>query len=423
MSETRLYDILGVSPGASDDELKKARCKLALKYHPDKNSGDADAEDRFKEVSQAYEILSDPEKREMYDRFGEEGMNGGGGFPGDGPFDVHDLFEAFMGGGPGGFHFESGGGRGGRGGQRGPRRSSNVRVDLSVTLEDLYNGKVLKQSLTKDVICSSCKGKGGKNLKRCGGCEGKGHKTVVRPVGPGMYTQAVVECQTCHGSGETMANKDKCKKCKGKRVQSETKTVEIRVEKGMRDGSKITLKGEADQEPGTQPGDVVIVLNVKEHPVFTVVGDDLETDLEISLSEALCGFTRHIKHLDGRYIEITHPAGHVIKPRDVKRVEGEGMPRVKRSGDKGDLFIRFDVEFPRDLWASPEKLDQLRDLFPAGRKYAKPAKDAIVDPVTLESAANRTEYRSHHGAAHSDSEEWSDDDDHMHGHPPGCAQQ
>ncbi|KAI9189117.1 DnaJ-like protein xdj1 [Blastocladiella emersonii ATCC 22665] len=423
MSNSALYTALGVRPNASEDEIKKAYRKMALKYHPDKNAGDDAAEAKFKEISHAYEILSDPEKREIYDTYGEDGLNGNGGMPGGMPggFDVNDLFEAFMGGGGGGFGgFDPHGGPGGRRGSRKPRKGADVKVELPVTLEDLYKGKEIKQALTKDVVCSACKGKGGKNVKQCQGCGGAGFKNVVRPVGPGMYTQARAECGNCQGRGETCAAKDKCKKCKGKCVQTEKKTVTLHVERGMRDGTRIVLRGEADQEPGVPPGDVIVILDVEEHPVFTVVGDDLEMDMQITLSEALCGFTRYVKHLDGRFIEITHPPGRVIKPRDTKCVVDEGMPRAKRPGDKGNLYIRFDVEFPRDMWESEDRIQELRAMLPPGRASDKPRdKKAIIDPVSLTEAGRREGAGAgHHGATHSDSE-WEDEDDHQ----PGCAHQ
>ncbi|KAI9217342.1 hypothetical protein BC828DRAFT_351603 [Blastocladiella britannica] len=416
MAHTELYDALGVSPNASEDELRRVSKRLTCKIDPDKNDGDTEAEEQFKIISQAYEILSDPEKREMYDQYGEEGMNGGRGGPGD-DFDMNDLFASFMGG-----H-----GGGGRPRPRGPQKTPSVRLDLPVTLEDLYLGKVIKKSLSKDVVCGSCKGYGGKSPKQCGTCEGQGVRRVVRAVGPGMYTQGIVECGSCHGKGTTFAAKDKCKKCKGACVVQESKSIEIRVEKGMRDGTKIVLAGEADQKPDMLAGDVVIVLDLQEHPVFTVVGEDLETTLEITLAEALCGFTRYIKHLDGRYIEIVHPAGNVIEPRQVKCVHGEGMPRVRRSGDKGNLYIKFAVTFPTSpMELSEMQTNQLRALLPKAAPVAKPPKAAIVDPVTLTAEGHRDGSRGgksghHHGATHSDDDEWDDEDEGQQG--PGCAQQ
>ncbi|KAJ3356572.1 hypothetical protein GGF32_001465 [Allomyces javanicus] len=421
MSNTRLYDILGVSPGASDDELRRAYRKLALKYHPDKNQGDVEMEEKFKEVSMAYEVLSDSDKRQIYDQYGEDGLNGGPGGPnpfGD-AFDMDDILGHMF-----GFDFD-GPRRGSGGPPRKPRRGADEHIKLEVTLEDLYNGKTIKQTLEKQIVCTACKGKGGKNPKPCQACDATGFKNVVRQVGPGMYTQARAPCGACSGRGESVAKKDKCKKCKGAQTISESKTIELVIERGMRDGTRITLRSEADQQPGVPPGDVIVELDLVEHEVFTVVGDDLEMDMEITLVEALTGFTRYVKHLDGRYVEIVQPAGRVIKPRDVKCVHGEGMPRVKRPGEKGNLYIRFAVEFPRDQWADADVLAALRAVLPTPRVVDVPSADAIVDHAVLEEDTARRSGGHHDGAMHDD-DEWEDDDDDEHGYAqagPGCAPQ
>ncbi|KAG0304480.1 hypothetical protein BGZ98_005472 [Dissophora globulifera] len=321
---------------------------LAKQYHPDKNP---DHGDRFKEISHAYETLSDPESREMYDRYGEDGPGGGGGGFGGGGMTQEEMFAQMFGGGFFG-GMEDDGPRGG-GRRSRPRRGEDIMHSLNVSLEDLYNGKTTKLSLEKNVVCTLCHGKGGKTgaVKKCTTCEGRGVKLVVRQVGPGMMQQMQVTCPTCDGDGETLRDKDKCKKCKGAKVVNEKKVMEIFIEKGMRDGEKIPMKGEADQLPGVETGDVILVLKQKPNAVFERKGADLSCKITIPLVEALCGFSKVlVTHLDGRGIHVEQPAGKVIRPGQVMKIVGEGMPHFKRPIDKGDLYITFEVEFPKDGW-------------------------------------------------------------------------
>ncbi len=205
-------------------------------FFSDKNPDNREeAEAKFKEVSKAYEILSDSQKRSVYDEGGEEALEGGGG--GGEPMDIFDLFGGAFGGG------------GERKGQRGPRKGDNVNFPLKVTLEDLYSGTSKKLRLTKNVICTSCKGKGGKSGAdaTCKGCKGHGVRLVVRQLGPGMIQQMQTQCTECKGSGSSIPEKDKCKTCKGEKTVKEKKTLEVFIEKGMKQGEKIPFAGEADE--------------------------------------------------------------------------------------------------------------------------------------------------------------------------------
>jgi len=212
VKETEFYDLLGISPDADESAIKKGYRKMAIKYHPDKNPGDKNAEEMFKKVGEAYETLSDPEKRKIYDRFGKEGLTNQGGM---GAHSAADIFSQFFGGmGFGGF------------GNSGPRRGDNISSALQVSLEDLYNGKKQKMAVTRNVICSSCKGTGAKNgikPKKCSECDGRGIKVVIRQMGM-MIQQSQQECPVCHGSGEIINEKDKCTQCKGRKVVSEKKS-------------------------------------------------------------------------------------------------------------------------------------------------------------------------------------------------------
>jgi len=331
---TKYYIALGVERTATQDEIKKAYRKMAIKNHPDKGGN----QEKFKEISQAYEVLQDPEKREIYDQYGEdalkEGMGGGGGGGGGNPF---DIFESFFGGG---------GGRGRSSGGR--RKGENVAHPLKVTLEDMYKGATKKLSLSKNVLCSKCKGVGSKsgNTGRCAGCQGSGMKVTIRQIGPGMVQQMQSVCPECRGSGQMISEKDKCQQCRGNKVIQEKKILEVHVEKGMSHGQKITFQGEADEAPDMLPGDVILILQQKEHPVFTRKGNDLFIKKDISLTDALCGCTFAVEQLDGRQLLVSSNEGEVVKPGQYKAVFDEGMPDWHRSYEKGKLFIHFNIKFP-----------------------------------------------------------------------------
>ncbi|ORX53564.1 DnaJ-domain-containing protein [Hesseltinella vesiculosa] len=365
--DSAYYEILDVEIEASDHEIKKA-----MKYHPDKNP---DEGERFKEISHAYEVLSDPQRRAEYDRFGPDGPGGAGG---PGGMSADDLFANLFGGG-GGFGFDGGAGFGMP--PRGPRKGETMRTPLAVSLENLYNGKRTKMAMEKNVICVTCQGRGGKTgaTKPCTGCKGRGFQVVAKQVGMGMFQQMQVPCKDCDATGEIV--KDRCKKCKGKKVTAEKKIIEIFIEKGMTNGQKIVLKGEGDQEPGIDPGDVCLVLQQKEHDVFQRDGADLMCRIDLSLTEALCGFDKILlTHLDGRGIRVKHPAGSVIKPNMVKRIPHEGMPIYRRTDDRGDLYIQFNVEFPDD-----KELMDLSALLSALPPHppASAAKHDIIDECSL----------------------------------------
>ncbi|CBI28261.3 unnamed protein product, partial [Vitis vinifera] len=349
---TRYYETLGVSKNASQDDLKKAYRKAAIKNHPDKG-GDPE---KFKELAQAYEVLSDPEKREIYDQYGEdalkEGMGGSGG--GHDPF---DIFQSFFGGSP------FGGGGSSRG--RRQRRGEDVVHPLKVSLEDLYIGTSKKLSLSRNVICSKCNGKGSKSGAsiKCNGCQGSGMKVSIRQLGPSMIQQMQHPCNECKGTGETINDKDRCPQCKGEKVVQEKKVLEVIVEKGMQNGQKVTFPGEADEAPDTVTGDIVFVLQQKEHPKFKRKGDDLFVEHTLSLTEALCGFQFILTHLDGRQLLIKSNPGEVVKPDQFKAINDEGMPIYQRPFMRGKLYIQFNVEFPDTL--SPEQCKALEAVLPA----------------------------------------------------------
>lgn len=405
VKETKFYDLLGVAPTADDAALKKAYRKLAMKYHPDKNPN---AGDKFKEISLAYEVLSNPDKRKIYDQGGEQaikegGSGGGGGF--HSPMDIFDMF--FNGGDPFG-----------RGRQRGPRRTKNLVHQLSVSLEDMYNGTVRKLALQKNVICDSCEGVGGKPgcFQKCQNCRGSGMQIRIQQIGPGMMQQIQSMCQECHGEGESVDPKLRCKKCSGKKVNRERKILEVNIDKGMEDGQKITFSEEGDQEPGMEPGDIIIVLDEKQHQTFKRNGMDLIMKMDVSLTEALCGMKKTITTLDNRTLVIQTIPGEVLKTGDFKAVRGEGMPQYRNPFEKGRLIISFNVVFPASL--EPETAQKLAEILP---KMDEPMIPDDHDEVDLE------EFDPKMDRAQQQRAQYEEDEEHGHGHggPGGvsCATQ
>lgn len=381
--ETGYYDLLGVEPNASQDEIKKAYRKLALKYHPDKNPNEGE---KFKHISQAYEVLSDPKKRDLYDQGGEqaikEGGMGGGGSP-------MDIFNMFFGGG---------------GRMQRERKGKNVVHQLSVSLEEMYNGSTRKLGLQKNVICEKCEGYGGKKgaLEKCTNCKGRGVQVRVQQVGPGMIQQIQSMCPDCQGQGEKFNSKDRCKNCNGQKVERKKKILEVHIDKGMKDGQKITFHGEGDQEPGLEPGDVIIVLDQKDHPVFQRRDNNLIMRMDIKLVEALCGFRNTVQTLDNRTLVISSQPGEVIKHNDVKCVMNEGMPLYKEPYERGQLIIQFQVEFPEKNWLPEHLMFQLERLLP-------PREDVMVtddmEEVELSEADLQSQQKHYSGEAYEEDDD------------------
>jgi DnaJ homolog subfamily A member 2 len=336
----------------------------------------------FKRVTQAYEILRDDEKRELYDRHGMAAFDpsrGGGGM-GEG-VDINDILEQMFGGmGMGGMGGMGGmPGMGGHGGPRKPRRGPDEESKYTVSLEDLYKGKTVKFAANQSVHCGACNGTGGKDKakpQQCDRCKGNGMVEILRQMGPGLVARDTAPCDRCQGSGNYYKEKDRCKKCKGKRTVQETKPLEIYIPRGAYQGERIVLEGEADQYPDQTPGDLVFVLVEEPHEIFNRVGNDLSADLEITLAEALCGFSRVVlTHLDGRGIHVSHPRGKILHPGQVLKVPGEGMP-MKRGEDKGDLYLVVKVDFPENGWLQDDAAyESLAKLLPG------PAPEIKADEV------------------------------------------
>lgn len=357
-----LYKLLGLGTDATQDELKRNYRKLAVKHHPDKG-GDPET---FKAISAAYDVLSDPEKKALYDKYGKEGLEQGGG-----GHDADDVFSALFGGGRR---------------RKGPQKTPSVKHTLNVKLEDAYKGKVSKLKISRDVICSSCKGAGGNEgfEKTCTSCSGRGAKVMLRQLGPGMMQQVQVACESCSGNGKSIDRRLMCKDCYGKKVTKDTKIIEVHVDKGVKNGHKINFAGQADEQPGMETGDLQFNVQISEHGVFKRRGADLLVELDISLSEALCGFAIPLKHLDDRTIIIKSEPGEIIKPGDIKCVMGEGMPIFSNPFQKGRLFVHFKITFPTRNELNLDSIAALDAILPPSNRKKLTAEEAdVVEIVKL----------------------------------------
>lgn len=341
--------ILGVSPDATETQLKRAYRKLALKHHPDKGG----SPEQFKVINEAFAVLSDSETRRLYDRFGKEGVQqaASGGGPG-GVATPDDLFAMFFGGGQ----------------PRGPPQTEDTVMPLDISLEELFCGKRVELRIPRQRTCERCEGSGckpGKKPSACKTCGGTGIRTHTRSLGAGMVQQVRGRCPDCRGKGTVVDKDNRCTSCAGRRVVEEEKVLEVAVQPGASSGEQIVVEGEGSQAPGTLPGDVVLVLREKPHRHYRRQGADLICLLTVDLAEALGGFKKPIKRLDGTTIHVAMPRGRVTKPGSVKRVVGQGMP-IPGRGLSGDLFLRMQVNLPTIEMLGEERLERLVELMRQG---------------------------------------------------------
>ncbi|MBO5698962.1 MAG: molecular chaperone DnaJ [Bacteroidaceae bacterium] len=354
--EKDYYKILGVEKNASADEIKKAYKKVAIKYHPDRNPGDKEAEEMFKKAAEAYDVLRDPDKRARYDQFGEAGVNGGaGGFGGFGQgMDLNDIFQQFgdiFGGGFGGF-----GGFGGGSRQRGPKthRGSDLRMKVSLNLQEIAHGVTKKFKVRKDVKCSHCGGtgcEGSAKPETCSTCGGSGYVLRTQRTMLGMM-QTQGECPTCHGEGVIIKNK--CKHCHGEGVESGEEVVEIKIPAGVQAGMVVTASGKGNAGPRNGiAGDIQVFIEEQSHPDFIRDESDLIYNLLLTVSEATLGTTVQIPTIDGK-ANVTIKPG--TQPGTILRLRGKGLPAVQGYGyGTGDIIINVSVYIPETLSKEEKK--------------------------------------------------------------------
>lgn len=356
------YDTLEISRTATAEEIKKAYRKQALKFHPDRNPGDSEAEKKFKEISEAYEVLSDDKKRQIYDRHGKEGLGAmGGGHPGAQGFSSMDealrtfmgafgmggdsVFDSFFGGG-GGQNGDFGGG-GGR-----LRQGASKRVNITISFQEAAKGVDKELAITNYVNCSACSGRGAVSpqaIKTCPQCNGRGQVFEQR----GFFSMAMA-CSKCHGEGKVIT--DPCKQCSGQGVVKEKQHVKIHIPAGVDNGMRLKMSGYGDAgQGGGPPGDLYVFITVESHDLFEREGNDLTLDLPISFSEAALGCKKEVPSLFSHTCRITIPEG--TQNGKVFRVKGEGFPNVHGHG-KGDLMVRIFVETPTKLTDRQKELLQ-----------------------------------------------------------------
>ena len=362
MDKRDYYEVLGVAKTASDDEIKKAYRTLAKKYHPDLNGGDKDCEAKFKEVNEAYEVLSDPQKRARYDQFGHEDPRAGGAGGGYGDFTggfgggFDDIFSAFFGGGFGG------------GGQRarGPQRGDDLRYDLTITFEEAAFGCEKEISVTRDENCEECGGTGarkGTQPTQCPTCHGTGQvqSFVNTPIG---RVSNVRVCEACHGQG-TIIN-DPCPKCSGRGRVRRNRKITIKIPAAIDNGMQIPLRKQG--EPGLrggENGDLYIFVTVKPHKLFTRENYDLYCDVTVSFTQAALGGEIDVPTLNGM---IKHNLPEGTQPGTVIRLRGQGIQNLRGAG-KGDLYIKVNVEIPRKLTDKQKELLRQFDETLTGKEY------------------------------------------------------
>lgn len=329
--DTHLYDILGVSPDVSERDLKKAFMLKARETHPDKHKDDPEATEKFQQVNEAYEILKDPQKRELYDKYGVDGLREGAGQEAS----FNDILAHL-------FNFPTANSN-----QR--PRTRDIIEEVHCTLAELYNGTEKTIKVKRHVVCPKCNGNGTKDgtpAKKCEKCKGQGQVMVTIQEGNSYY-QTITKCPDCQGMGEHIDPENQCKQCKGEHVVEEEKDIELHIERGAEDGQKMVFKGASDEIPEADAGDLIVIIREEPDEVFTRNHADLLVHHKICLSESLFGARFPITHLDGRVLVIETNPKEVIEPNSVQRVENEGMPVRNDTFKKGSLYIEYEVVFPK----------------------------------------------------------------------------
>ena len=361
MAEKRdYYEVLGVQKGCSEDELKKAYRQMAKKYHPDLNPGDKDAEEKFKEVNEAYEVLSDPQKRSRYDQFGHAGVDpsfggGAGGAGGYGDFsgfdmgDLGDIFEGFFGG--------FGGGSSRRSNPNAPRRGSDIRTQVSISFFEACSGIGKKVTVSKMESCDACHGTGAENgtaMKICPDCNGTGQVRVQQRT-PFGVVNAQRPCDRCGGRGKIIEKT--CPKCSGRGYQNVSKTVEIQIPAGIDDGQTLSVRGQGNAGANGGPaGDLLVMVTVRPDSLFTRKDYDIYCEMPVSFYQAVTGDELTVPTIDGN-VKYNLPAG--TQPGTVFRLRGKGVQRLNGRG-RGDQYVTVTIDVPKNLTRA--QLDKLKEF-------------------------------------------------------------
>jgi molecular chaperone DnaJ len=355
------YEVLGVERGTDADTVTKAYRKLAMQYHPDRNAGDKEAEEKFKEAAEAYDVLRDPEKRARYDRYGHAGLQGFNGAP---HFDdVRSVFDVF------GDLFGDFFGRGQRGGPQGGR---DLQYNLEIDLIEAAKGARKSFTIPRDELCQECGGGGSRRGTRpvkCRRCDG--HGVVIQRQG---FFSVQRTCPGCGGRGQVIT--DPCTHCHGDGRVSVKRALEVMIPPGVDTGVRVRVPGEGEPgSPGTPRGDLFVAIRVREHPLFQREGNHLVCQVPVAFSQAALGAEIDVPTLDGR-IKYTLPRG--VQSGEVLRVAGQGMPNV-RGGRRGDLLVQVIVETPRNLTKRQEEL--FRELAELEQKHVSPARKGFLDKL------------------------------------------
>ncbi len=340
------YEVLGVSKGASPDEIKKAYRKLAKKHHPDVNSGDKESEHKFKEANEAYEVLSDQEKKSKYDQYGHAGVDpngfaGAGGFGDFGGFG--DIFDSFFGGA----------GFGSSSQRRGPKKGRDIRTEVELTFEESAFGVEKEVKIFKMENCDSCEGTGarhGTKVETCKVCNGTGEVKHNQRTPFGQFVN-IRACDTCNGEGKIII--EPCKSCHGKGKVRKSKKIKVNIPAGIDDGQTISLRGEGESgESGGIPGDLYIYVNVKPHSIFKRQGNDVVCEIPITFVDASLGAEIEVPTLDGRVKYSIHEG---TQSGSVFRLKNKGITHVRGYG-RGDQYVKVFVEVPKNLTAKQKEL-------------------------------------------------------------------
>jgi molecular chaperone DnaJ len=384
MSKRDYYEVLGVGKSASADEIKKAYRKTAMQYHPDRNPGDKEAEEKFKEAAEAYEVLSDADKKAKYDRYGHQAFGPGmGGHGAGGGMDMNDIFSHFgdmFGEGGFGDFFGGGSRRGGGGGRSRGTRGSNLRIKLKLNFEEIAKGVTKSVKVKKYVVCNTCDGSGAKDkgsVQTCSTCHGTGQVKKVTNTFLGQM-QTVTTCPTCHGEGSTVTAK--CGACKGEgRVYGE-ETVNIDIPAGVQEGMQLSLSGRGNAgERGGPPGDLIILIEEEPHRELQRDGLNVAYELHLSFPDAAFGTSAEVPTIDGR-AKIKIPAG--TQSGKIFRLKGKGFPEVN-GYNRGDQLVHINVWTPQNLTADEkallEKLNKSPNFQPQPGKTEKSFFDKVKE--------------------------------------------